>query len=48
MISDLEFSSKPIGLNEFSTPGDEPGDHQKDNLDDVFLLLRLYVWKIFK
>jgi hypothetical protein len=39
IISDLELSSIPIALNKLTSPGDKPGDRQKDTLDDVLLLL---------
>jgi hypothetical protein len=42
IINDLELSHKLIALNNFSIPGDESGETQKDILDDDLLLLLLF------
>jgi hypothetical protein len=42
IINDLEFSHRFIALNNFSIPGDESGEPQKDMLDDDLLLLLLF------
>jgi hypothetical protein len=39
IINDLELSYRFIALNNFSTPGDNSGEPQKDVLDDDLLLL---------
>jgi hypothetical protein len=39
IINDLKLSHRFIALNNFSIPGDKSVDHQKDILDDDFLLL---------
>jgi hypothetical protein len=42
IINDLELSHRLIALNNFSIPGDNPGEPQKDILDDDLLLLLLF------
>jgi hypothetical protein len=39
IINKLELSHRFIALNNFSIPGDKPGEPQKDILDDDLLLL---------
>jgi hypothetical protein len=41
IINDLEFSHRFIALNNYSIPGDESGELQKDILYDDFLLFLL-------
>jgi hypothetical protein len=42
IINDLELSHRFIESNNFSIPGDESDEPQKDNLDDDLLLLLLF------